>query len=253
MKAMRFGWIRSALVLTITLAAGCAHAPPSRPDDARALIERAIAASGGADALAAATVLTWRGQASVFLPDRTIELTVDTEVVPFRWARSRTQRPGVAGDEPRTLIVAGDTGYAIRGERSTPLPEQQLRHERQQYAVYGLLRWLPLRDAESRIARLPDDADGHPGVHAEVPGAPAADIYFDHAGHPLYLLDTVDAPEGDGRIAQRFEFEGEVIDQGVRWPRVLRILQEGKPYFELRIERFAVKRHAEQRIDVTVD
>lgn len=240
-------WARAmlrAVVLVVGIAMiGCAHSPTVAPKDAALdLLDRAITAAGGREALAAAATLSWRGEATVFLPDRRIELAVDTEVVPFFSARSRTVRVGVAGDDPRTLIVMNGAAYMIRGDQPrVTLPESQLRHERQQYAVYGLLLWTKLLESGSRVARLPDDGEGHPGLHAEVPEAPAVDLYFDGAGRPLYLLDTVDAPDGNGRIAQRFDFEGEVVAGGVRWPRIIRIAQEGKPYFELRIEQFSVR------------
>ena len=45
--------------------------------------------------------------------------------------------------------------------------------------------------------------------------------------------NTVPSPEGKAPIAQLMTFEGEIDDNGVRWPRVLRIAENGRPYFEL--------------------
>ncbi len=239
---------RPALLRTVVLFAaggmsGCAHAPTAAPTDgALALLDQAIAAAGGRDALAQIDTLAWRGHATVIVPGRRIELLVDTTVKPFVSAESKAVLADKTDDPPQTLRIDRGQAWKIVGDRSEPLPDAQVRHERQQYAVYGLLTWLPLLDASARLRRLPDDPDGHPGLHIDFPKAPPADVYFDAAGRPLYLLDTVDAPYGKGTIAQRFDFSGEVVDRGVHWPQSLRVSQDGKPFFELRIEQFEARR-----------
>lgn len=53
-----------------------------------------------------------------------------------------------------------------------------------------------------------------------------------------YLTNHVPAADGNGSVTQRFDFEGTIEADGVRWPRTLRISQSGKPYFELHLSTF---------------
>lgn len=118
------------------------------------------------------------------------------------------------------------------------MPIAMQRHERAQYAVYGLMRLVTLRDAGANLEALPDDADGLRGLRVSHPQAPAAELYFHGDGRLAYLTSSVPAPDGDGNVAQRFDFEGTIEAGGVRWPRTLRISQSGQPYFELRLLTF---------------
>ena len=107
-----------------------------------------------------------------------------------------------------------------------------------QYAVYGLMRLVTLRDPGVVLRGLPADASGLRGLHVEHPAAPATDMYFTTQGRLAYLTDAVPDPEGTGMVTQRFDFEGSIDGAGVHWPRTLRITQNGRPYFELRLDRF---------------
>ena len=45
---------------------------------------------------------------------------------------------------------------------------------------------------------------------------------------------------GAADIDQVLLFSGEIVDDGVHWPRRIDILQRGLPYFTLEIDRFEV-------------
>jgi len=98
-----------------------------------------------------------------------------------------------------------------------------------------------LRDAGVHLRELHADKDGLRGLHVEHPRAPAADMFFDARGRLAYVTDQVPDPDGNGSVAQRFDFEGSIEAGGVRWPRILRISQNGKSYFELRLQKFSVE------------
>jgi len=225
------------LAAAIVLLAACTHITP-KPDSAEALLQQAIDAAGGEAALTQARVLTWSGSATVFAGDNKIELGVESRVEPFRSARSDTWLLGQGRRTLRTLQIDGDQGWMVRDGKRTEMPAQSLRHERAQYAVYGLMRLVTLRQPGVVLRVLPVDGQGRRGLHVQHPSAPEADIYFDTDGRLAYLTDNVPAPEGEGTLAQRFDFEGSIEGRGVRWPRIVRISQNNKPYFELRLEQF---------------
>ena len=115
------------------------------------------------------------------------------------------------------------------------MPAPMLAHERLQYATYTVMVLAPLRSDLVRLERRPD-VDGLRVLHAELPGAAPADLYFDADGHLVRLDNTVpDAEAGTRQVAQRFDFSGTIESHGVHWPRTIRIAQYGKPFFELRL------------------
>jgi len=98
----------------------------------------------------------------------------------------------------------------------------------------------PLEDAKTVLRREPD-RDGLRILHVEHPGAAPADLYFDTGAALVRLENTVPAAEGTGRVLQRFDFDGAMAANGIRWPKTIRITQDGKPYFELRIATLVVE------------
>ena len=225
------------LLVTLLLLASCARIAP-RPDPGQALLQQAIDAAGGEAALTRARILTWSGTAAVFAGDKTIELGVDSRVVPFRSAQSDTWLRDSGRATLRSLQIDGDQGWMVRDGQRTPMPARMLRHEQSQYAVYGLMRLVTLRDQGVVLRMLAADGKGRRGLHIQHPSAPDADMYFNSDGRLTYLIDSVPAGDSDATASQRFEFEGSIEGDGVRWPRILRIYQNGKPFFELRLQQF---------------
>lgn len=229
--------MRTARWLFVAFAlAGCAHAPSTSPADA--LLQQAIDAAGGQAALSQAQVLAWTGEAVVMADGQRIELGVDTRVAPFTQARSDTWLRNPGRSTLRSLEIDGDQGWMTCGGQRTAMPIAMQRHERAQYAVYGLMRLVTLRDAGADVQALPDDADGLRGLRVSHPQAPTTDMYFHVDGRLAYLTNSVPAADGHGSVAQRFGFEDTIEGDGVRWPRTLRISQSGQPYFELHLLTF---------------
>jgi hypothetical protein len=216
------------------VAAACVSAPASR-DPAQALLDEAIVAAGGQAALSRVHALHWTGEATVFAGNERIELGVDTRIEPFVRAKSDTWLRDRGRASLRTLDVGPDAGWMLRNGERTPMPAPMLAHERLQYATYGLMLLAPLR-ADGVVLRRGPDVDGLRVLHVEHPHAAPADLFFDADGRLVRLDDVVPNAEGTGTLRQRFDLDGTVEASGIRWPRVVRIAQDGQPFFELRIE-----------------
>jgi hypothetical protein len=181
-------------------------------------------AGGVAWMLAAAapgTMLSWHGRACVRAGGRDLDLTVE----PFRRARSRSWITADGEARARTLVIEPHDGWLERGGRREPLPAALIAHERQQYGLYGyLLR--ALRGEGARGARLRE------------PGFPDARFRFED-GWPVSADYAVAAPEpGRLPVAQRFSFSDPRPGDELRWPRRIAIAQDGRPFFDLRIDSF---------------
>ncbi len=197
------------------------------------LLNRAIRAAGGHEALSRVSGLGWTGEAEIHAGGQDIRIAVETRVSPFRFARSDTWIAAQGRGSLRSLIVDATGAWQERGGIRTALPDAQARHERQQFAIYGLMLLTPLLDTPLGVT--PDGA-----LVTHHPSAPETILRLDNRGRLVAAENTVDAPDGAGRIAQRFDFSGEITSRGVRWPRVISIRQDGKPYFDLMLETFAV-------------
>jgi hypothetical protein len=222
-------------LLLLLLLSGCATAPA--PDADIALLEAAIDAAGGQANLARARTLHWTGEATVFAGERRIELGVDTMVTPFVRARSTTWLRDQPETTRRVLAIDGARGWTERDGRREEMPCPMREHERLQYAIYGLMQLAPLRAPGVRLQRLPD-REGLRVLHVEHPSAVPAQLFFDDSNRLVAIENSVPDPEHSTPVAQRFSFEGDVADAGVHWPRTLRISQDGRPYFELRLRTF---------------
>ncbi len=222
------------------LLAGLAALSPGAALAARpAIYEKAIARAGGRAALERGRVLAWTGHARIFAGERVIEIGVDTEVEPFRYARSNTWLEKDGPSKQRSLLIEGETGWMISAAGRAPMPPAMLRHEREQYALYGLMRLVSLRDPGARFVETSTPGGGVRGLKVNHPGAPETDLWFEPDGRLAWASNTVDNPEeGGAPIAQVFTFSGVIEGGGVRWPRTIAIEQNGKPYFELTLASF---------------
>jgi hypothetical protein len=218
------------------LAAVLAFSPAAASPETDPL-RRAMRRAGGRKALERVRMLRWEGDATVHAGGRDLAITVSTAVVPFVWARSESWPTAQGREAARTMLITPDGGWAERGGRSEPLPPALVEHERAQFAIYGLMLLAPLLRPPARLTRLPDQ-DGLARLRAERSPAPPTELWFDSSARLAEARNRVPAPEGGATIPQRFVFSRETMPGPVRWPRELRIEQDGRPYFELRLKRF---------------
>ncbi len=213
--------------------------------DARAcrepLLRAALIRAGGRAALEAARTLSWRGTARVFAGGKTIDIGVSTTLHPYDRARSDSWPLSEGPSATRSLIIDGDQGWMVRDGRAAPMPAAMLKHERAQYALYGLMRLADLCAPDARVVPLAPEGALR-GLLVRHPRAPATRLYFDADDRLARAEDTVPSPDGGPDIAQTIVFSGQIGAGGVRWPRELRIEQGGAPYFELRLDRLTVSR-----------
>jgi hypothetical protein len=244
---------RSVIAAPLGLAA-CVTTPAAEPSDAEsAFLARVIEAAGGEQALSDARVLAWTGRAIVRAGDQPLEIGVNTVVEPFRYARSETWLISAGRDSTRILEIEGDQGWAIRNGSRDPLPTAQTIHERQQYTLYGLMRFVSLREPNVRLAVNPKSEDEPlviagaflPGTRYQLtiehPEAPRTIFNFDQNYRLLWAQNSVTSPDGGGqRIDQTFRFTDTIEGNGVLWPRRMTIYQgaSAQSYFELNLETF---------------
>jgi hypothetical protein len=221
---------KSVLVLSFALAVA---APAAQ---AQSLLDKAMTHAGGAARLKAVHQLRWTGTATIFAKDR-IEIGTSTIVHPFKDARSDTWLVSDGPAKTRSLIVEGDHGWTEMAGDRKPLPAAQARHEAAQYSLYALMLLSPLRDPKAMVTI--DAIKGE--VAVTHPAAPPTVLVFAKDGTLKSARNMVPATDGKGPpIHQVIRFEGDMVSRGVHWPRHIVISQDGKPYYDLKLETFEV-------------
>ncbi|MDG2532298.1 hypothetical protein P6144_01440 [Sphingomonas sp. HITSZ_GF] len=161
--------------------------------------------------------------------------TFRTRVEPFVRARSTSWLEGEAPASARMTIIEPDGAWReVQGTREA-LPTQRAAHERAQYGLYGYLLELQRTDG---IGAGPTEIR-HPGL-------PPISFLRDANGRPISATYVVPDHASDGVIDQRIDFEGEVADQGITWPKriTLRLAKGAPGQFNFRntIDNFTVIR-----------
>ena len=225
------------LVAVLVSHAGGAQKFPV-PAEARALVERAITAAGGAEVLARFPAMSWNADATVHAGGRTVAITGTWKVEPPDKAIVETRPVDQPPENARILAVEGTQGWTIaRGKRS-PLTMEMLIGERDAFYLYAIVRALPLRDPEVKLELVPRSADGMEGLRVTRPNRPDVDVYYDAEARPRRLTYvTLDAATKMRRRPQ-IRLDGEIASNGVRWFKTMTIRWDDEPYFDMTLSSF---------------
>jgi hypothetical protein len=221
--------------------AACAPAARAPEEVApKDLLARAIEEAGGAEALSRAKAFVWDGKANVHFGGRVVRIAGRWSVQPPDTAVVSTYdvEEGPAGT--RSLVLAAPRGWLVSGAEVTSMPATMLASERAEFYLYELIRLVPLRSPGVTLSAAPPDTLGQQGIRVEQPGRPSAALYFDEGGELTHVRFRVPSVSTGQLEWQDAWLEGTVEAGGVRWPRELHLLVEGKPYFDLTIDSLRV-------------
>ena len=222
-----------AALLAAALAASPSPKPspsPSGPPDAKTLVDRAIEARGGYEALSRATVLEWRGRGIVHAGDRPVAIDGRWIVEPPERAVIATSEVGKGAASARRVILLGAEAFVDEAGARTPMPPAMLAAERDRLYLYSLLRALPLRDPGMRLT-----ATGPRTLRVEREGRPTVDMFFDGTGWLDRLRAERPDPSTGAPVIEEITFAGEVAARGIRWPRRINVTRDDAPVYDLEI------------------
>jgi hypothetical protein len=233
MRIDRRSLLAAAGAATLFPASRAAAVPPPL-----SLLHNAMDRLGDRHTLERIRLLSWQGEAVVHSGERDIRIGVSTMVVPFIAARSASWPLALGRAATRTMVLDTGGGRVEHEGTSERLPDLLVRHEQAQFAIYGMMLLAPL-DKQRANLRLLHDQRGLNVLRVYHPPAPVTRLYFESDGRLAEATNSVPHPERKReRISQHFFFSEEEMPGPVRWPRTLRIEQEGRPYLELTLSRF---------------
>jgi hypothetical protein len=209
----------------------CAAAPTaawSRPD----AVSRAMTAAGGEAVLRRVLAVAWRGTARMMLGKVPVDLNVETRIEPFVRGRSDTWLEREGRSTIRTVMVERDSAFLVHEGAQTALAHDQARFERQQFGAYAYLLLAPAFVSAASATRLNAAREGYPPIALTLArnGRIAAADY------------RIATPDQEGRsVRHHFTFAGSISSNGVHFPRVITIAQDGRPLSRLTIRDFSVE------------
>ncbi|WP_010186836.1 hypothetical protein [Sphingomonas sp. PAMC 26605] len=195
-------------------------------------VARAFAAAGGRDRLARVRSLSWTGVARTMLGTVPVVLHVESRIEPFIRSRADTWLTTEGRGAARTVMIERDSAFVVQDGAQTALPALQARFERQRLGAFAYLLLAPAFVSAAGPNRLNAAHDGYPPIALTL-GRDGAIATAD------YVLSAPDPSAA--AIRQHFRFAGSVRAQGVRFPRVTTMLQDGRPSLQLTIIDFSVE------------
>ena len=181
-------------------------------EDALAIIDQAVKAHGGADALAKVRTAVRAGRGTIFQGEMKIPFTDEVTLnLPNQW------RDSVEIDKKGrfTIAVNGDKGWQDASGTVTEIGPAGFKELREEIYVLGLETLTPLQKAGYDLAPLPEiKVAGQPAVGVKVSSKGHADakLYFDGQTHLLVKIER-EAQEAGLKLDKQYLF-GEL--QGLR-------------------------------------
>jgi hypothetical protein len=208
--------------------------------DALRTVEQAIAAHGGSEQLAKLKHVSYSAKGSMFAGDMLKPMSREAQLAlpdKCRWTFEITGTP-----LKMVFVVNGTKGWQMSQGASEPMGGPLLEELTEQSNALALGQLLPLRDNKVvTLATLPEaKVGGEPavGVRASRKGFPDVDLYFDKKTGLLSKLGYK-GKEAGRVVLKEVEYSKYKSVDGLMVPGKLAERMEGKPTFELTVEKYA--------------
>jgi hypothetical protein len=221
----------AAVVAAVAFSGAAAPARAADGGAARALVEQAIKAQGGDDALHRARSLARTGAGTMTLSGSTVPFTEDTVLALPDRIRMTLE---VAKGQRVTLLVNGDKGWRVVGGLPLEMGKEALDDAKEEAYVMWLATLTPLLTDAYTLETIPDGSvDGSPaaGIKASAKGHADAKLYFDKRTNLLVKIERR-ARELGVSLNKTYLFADYKDVDGVKLPVRESQLLEGKKYIE---------------------
>lgn len=199
--------------------------------DPRALVEQAIEAMGGAEALAKHNAATWDEKGTYYgMGDKGVPFTGKYAV---QWPHQfRMEIQGVF-----TLVINGDKGWVKSGDKTVDMDKKQLDVMVHNHKAGYISTLLPLKDKAFKLTYAGEEkVYDRPAlaVKASREGFPDVKLVFDKSsGLPMKFEFRTKSPEQEYKEVTNVNFfKNYKRVEGIRTPTSILIHQDGKPFVE---------------------
>jgi hypothetical protein len=228
-------------VLVLTVAARA-----DEQTEALALVNKAIAAVGGAEQLARFNASTWNEKGTYHGMGQALPYTGQFAV---EWpGRFRMEINNVF-----LIVLDGDQGWVKTGDQTREMTNEQLAEQKEQHYSGWIATLLPLREKEFKLSRSGErEVADKPalGINVAREGHRDVQLWFDQeTGRLVKSQCTVKSEELGGKeVAQEVFYKDYRAVDGIQAPMKIEIQRDGKPFVEA--ESTGLKHH--ERLDASV-
>jgi hypothetical protein len=227
------------LAAALVLAAGAARAEEKA--GARAVIDKAVKAAGGADKLDKLKAETFKSKGKFYGLGEGIDYTADYAVQPPD--KFRIKMEGEVGGNKFTFIqvVNGDKGWRKVNDDTMDLSKEEVAEVREELYADEVERLAPLLKGKGfELSSLGEaKVGGKPAVGVRVThkGQRDVSLYFDKTSGLLVKSERTvkDLMAGGTEVKQETLFSGYKDVDGVQYPTKLVISRDGKKYVEAEV------------------
>jgi hypothetical protein len=234
-----------AAAVAVSLVVGLFFCSPGRAaDDAgpAAVVDKAIKALGGAEALAKVKAIEWTSKGTITINGADNPITLKTTIRGVDHARREFE-----GDFDGTIIkgvtvVTGDKAWRRFMDEVTELDGETLANERRAtYLSWVPLTLLPLKDKGFKLEAIADaTVNDKPAAGLKVTPADGKDfqLYFDKAsGLPVRMVAKVLDYQGN-EYTQETAFGEYKAADGIRHPTKITSKRDGEKYVDVQVGEF---------------
>lgn len=231
-------------ILTVALAAGVGRLALGDEPDGKAMIDKAIAALGGAAKLNAAKAITWKTKGKITFNDN--ENTFSSKVTAQGLDHYRQEFEGDFNGNPvkGVTILSGDKGWRKFGDEANPLEDQALANQKRNVYLQLVPEMPTLLKGEGfKVESAEEGKVGDkPAVELKVTGPDGKDfqIFFDkESGLPLKTEATVAGRQGN-ESKQETTFANYKDFDGIKRATKIETKRNGKKFMESEVTDFKV-------------
>lgn len=198
--------------------------------DARALVEKAIAAIGGEAKLAKFTAETWKSKGTYYGMGDGVPYTGNYSL---HWpGKFRMEIEGVF-----VIVLNNDKGWVKAGDMVTELNADQFKHQQEEHYGGWVASLLPLKEKEFKLSTTGEskiDNRDCLGVRVSREMHRDVNLYFDKQTGLLAKCEhNVNAPElGDKDVLQEVFYAGYQEADGVKVATKVTLKRDGKLFVE---------------------
>lgn len=232
MRTILIGWLAAGVL-------GYGAGRAAAADEARAVIEQAIRAAGGADKLAQLHAVRTKFKGTVTLGENRLKVAVDRVVLLPDKQRSDIEVESDNGKITVVRVANGGQGWSVVNGQTQDLKDRQLDEMKATVFQCHVESLLPLlKDKALRLAPLGElKVNGRPAVGVKVTAKdrPDVDLYFDQESHRLVKSARRGLAVDEKEVAVENLYGDYKETDGVWLPRTWKITHDGRPFLEAEI------------------
>jgi hypothetical protein len=213
-------------------------------DDAKAVVDKAVKALGGADKLGAAKIVSWKTKGKIHRNDSDNEFT--SKVIAQGVERFRQEFNGEFNGNPvkGVTVLDGDKGWRKFGEEGSALEDAALANQKR-LAYLQAVSQIPslLNGNDFKLEDGEDEkVDGKPAAVVKVTGPDSKEfqLFFDkESGLPVKMTAKVAGRQGN-EFVQVTTFGNYKDFDGIKRATKVESTRDGKKYLESEVTDFKV-------------